>query len=128
MTRRLKAEEQSRLSEEWDILSQGGEAPERDGRSVEEEERDKSRKRRRMPTEGRRAGRKISPTLSLELIAELKAHCQELGYVNDAGEGIIASPVVEQLLKVALEALRRGAVVWQKEARTVTEWDLKWLK
>jgi hypothetical protein len=61
-----------------------------------------------MPTEIRRRGRKISPTLSEELVSEMREICRELGFTDDEGNGIIASNVIEGFLRHAVEAYRQG--------------------
>jgi hypothetical protein len=68
-----------------------------------------------MPTEDRRRGRKISPTLSPILILRLRAICRAEGYVDQDGEGLIASPVIEDLLWAAIEAYERGELEQQEE-------------
>jgi hypothetical protein len=64
-----------------------------------------------MPTEDRRAGRKITPTLSSQLVKKLRTICRKEGYVGKDGQGIIASPVIEDLLWVGVEAYDRGELV-----------------
>jgi hypothetical protein len=105
---RTSPEETTRLSGAWGDLVQQGQAPELAGRSVEEAERDKSRKRKLMPTEIRRRARKISPTLSEELVSDLREICGGLGFTNDEGDGIITSAVIEGFLRYAVEAYREG--------------------
>lgn len=107
---RTSREETQRFSEGWDDLVQQGQAPELAGRSAEEAERDKSRKRKLMPTEIRRRRRKISPTLSGELVSDLREICEELGFTDDEGNGTIASTVIEGFLRYAVEAYRQGAL------------------
>jgi hypothetical protein len=101
-----------RLSEEWTELQEEGKISGRGvGKSAERAVRDERRKRPRMPTEDRRVGRKIAPTLSTALVRRLRAICQREGYINNDGEGIIASPVIEDLLWVGVEAYERGELV-----------------
>jgi hypothetical protein len=64
-----------------------------------------------MPSEDRRAGRKITPTLSAELMRKLRTICKKEGYIGKDGEGTIASPVIEDLLWVGVEAYDRGELV-----------------
>lgn len=106
----LPSDEKRLFSAEWGRLQEQGEAPELKGRSAEQDERDKERKRRMMPCERRRQGRKITPTLSAELVAELRQICQELGHVDQEGQGVIASAVIEWFLGLAVEAYRQGLI------------------
>lgn len=105
-----------RLSGEWGDLQDAGQVPNRGkGTTAKQAERDRGRKRRRMPTEDRRRGRKISPTLSSKLIHRLRAICRTEGYVGQDGEGLVASPVIEDLLWAAVEAYERGELEPQEE-------------
>ena len=120
------SDERSLFSAGWAQLQQEGEAPQLKGRSAEQDQRDKGRKRRMMPTEKRRRGRKITPTLSAGLVEELRQICQKLGYVNDKGEGVIASSIVEQFLHLAVEAYHQGKIELYEEQIVETETRLRW--
>ena len=101
--------DERRLGSEWAGLQEAGEVPGKGkGTTAERAARDVTRKRRRTPTEDRRVGRKIAPTLSVDLIRRLRAICETEGYVGESGEGVIASPVIEDLLWVAVGAYERG--------------------
>jgi hypothetical protein len=119
-------EEVSRLGEEWDILEESGEAPQLAGRSVEEAERDKERTRKLMPSEIRRRGRKITPTLSAELADEVRDLCAELGYTNDEGEGVVASPVIEKMLRFVVDGYREGKIELTEEQYIETSFAFRW--
>lgn len=104
----MKADER-RLSGEWSDLQEAGEVPDRGaGATAERAERDRQRQRTRTPAEDRRRGRKISPTLSPELVRRLRTICKAEGYVDGDGEGVISSAVIEDLLWAAVEAYERG--------------------
>ena len=105
-----------RLSGEWADLQDAGKVPEYgEGETAARVARDRNRKRKRMPTEDRRVGRKIAPTLSRALIRRLRTICKTEGYVGPDGEGIIASPVIEDLLSAAVEAYERGELEQREE-------------
>ena len=74
------------------------------------------RKRKRYPTEDKRAGRVIGPTLSAELIDRLREICAEAGYVASDGQGQIASPIIEDLLWYAVNAYDAGELRQSTEA------------
>lgn len=93
---------------------------------VKEAEHAKERKRPVMPSEVRRRGRKISPTLPVDLIDDLRDISQALGYVDDAGEGVISSAVIVQLLRLAVEAYKSGQVEQYEERVSVAQRGLKW--
>lgn len=118
--------EERQLSEDWGDLREVGAVPDRGkGRTAEQVERDKQRARRRYPSEDKRAGRKISPTLSRTLVNRLRAICKAQGYVGPGGEGIIASSVIEDLLWAAVEAYDRGDLGQEEqvvETRPVLRW------
>jgi hypothetical protein len=98
-----------RLSNEWADLQRVGRVPEKgEGETAKRTSRDEQRQRKRMPTEDRRVGRKIAPTLSRDLVNRLRSICKAEGYIDSEGEGIIASPVIEDLLWAAVEAYDRG--------------------
>lgn len=122
----LPSDESTLFSAEWATLQEEGEAPELKGRSAKQDRRDKQRKRPMMPTEKRRRGRKITPTLSADLVEELRQICQELGHVNNEGEGVIASAVVEQFLQLAVEAYRQGRIEPYEEQVVETETRMRW--
>ena len=108
---------QRRMSEKWSGLEEDGQVPERgEGQTAERAERDKRRKRPRMPSEDRRMGRKITPTLSRELVERLREICKAQGYVGSDGRGIIASQVIEDLLWAAVQAYEAG---WIKAVQVV---------
>jgi hypothetical protein len=113
------------LSEEWADLQEEGEIREEGvGRTAERAARDKVRKRPRMPAEDRRIGRKIAPTLSPALVQRLRTICRKEGYISKDGEGVIASPVIEDLLWVGVEAYDRGELV-SEEVVTVIQRRLR---
>ena len=113
------------LSEEWADLKEKGRIHEQGvGRTAEREARNQTRKRPRMPTEDRRAGRKIAPTLSAKLVQRLRTICKKEGYISKDGKGVIASPVIEDLLWVGVEAYERGELV-SEEVVTVIERRLR---
>lgn len=102
-----------RLSDQWGDLSRAGAVPAQGrGATAQRAERDQDRKRKRMPTEDRR--RKITPTLSPRLIQKLQTICKAEGHVGKDGSGMIASPVVEDLLWVGVEAYERGELETEK--------------
>lgn len=108
-----QTDEERHLGPEWEKLVDEGKVPDKGaGATAERAERDKKREesggRRRMPTEDRRMGRKISPTLSRGLVRRLQAICKAEGYVDKDGKGQIASSVIEDLLWIAVEAYDRG--------------------
>ena len=116
---------EQRLSEDWADLQEADRVPERGtGETAKRAERDKERQRPRMPTEDRRVGRKIAPTLSAGLVRKLRTICKREGYVGKDGEGVIASPIVEDLLWVGIEAYDRGELV-PEEVVTVVERRLR---
>ena len=55
-------------------------------------------------------GRKITPTLSRELVERLREICKAEGYVGDDGEGVIASEVIEVLLRAGVRAYESGLI------------------
>jgi len=118
--------EERRLSDEWGDLQEVGAVPDRGkGKTAEQAERDEQRERRRYPSEDKRVGRKISPTLSRSLVNRLRTICKAQGYVGPDGEGIIASPIVEDLLWAAVEAYDRGDLGQEEqvvETRPVLRW------
>ena len=112
--------EDRRLSEQWNDLQEKDQVPDRgEGKTAEQAERDKERTRRRMPSEDRRQGRKVSPTLSDALLRRLRAICKAEGYVSRDGNGELASPVVEDLLWAAVEAYDRGELTPVEEVVAV---------
>jgi len=114
------------LSEAWADLQAAGEVPDRGaGATAERAERDARRKRKRMPTEDRRVGRKITPTLSRQLVRRLRTICKEAGYIGPDGEGIIASPVIEDLLWAGIEAYERGELVAEEVEVTMVQRRLR---
>ena len=103
------ATDERRLSGEWNDLGEAGKVPDRGrGETAERAQRDGSRQRRRFPSEDRRVGRKITPTLSANLVRRLRTICKAEGHVGPDGDGIIASAVIEDLLWAAVEAYERG--------------------
>jgi hypothetical protein len=113
------------LSEEWaDLQEEGKIRGEGVGKTAERAARNQSRKRPRMPTEDRRVGRKIAPTLSAALVQKLRNIGKKEGYIGRDGEGIIASPVIEDLLWVGVEAYEKGELV-SEEVVTVIERRLR---
>ncbi len=113
------------LSEEWADLQEEGKIREGGvGKTAERAARDQERKRPRMPAEDRRVGRKIAPTLSAALVQRLRTICRKEGYISRDGEGVIASPVIEDLLWVGVEAYDRGELV-SEEVVTVIQRRLR---
>ena len=101
--------DERRLSSEWNDLRAAGRVPEQgNGRTVEQLERDSSRKRRRYPSEERRVGRKITPTLTRKLVERLHLICAVEGHVNPQGEPQINSGIVEDLLWAGIRAYETG--------------------
>ena len=116
----MAADEGRRLSGVWADLRDAGQVPEQGaGETARRLERDERRKRKRMPTEDRRVGRKIAPTLSTALVQRLRAICREEGYVDPDGNGIIASPMIEDLLWAAVESYDGGEFDREEEAVVV---------
>ena len=116
----MAEDEGRRLSGVWSDLRDGGRVPERGaGETARRAERDEKRKRKRMPAEDRRVGRKIAPTLSGALVQRLKAICKEEGYVDPDGNGVIASPMIEDLLWAAVESYDGGEFDREEEAVVV---------
>ena len=113
------------FSTEWSELQEEGRVPERGtGETAKRVERDRKRVRPRMPSEDRRMGRKIAPTLTARLVHKLRAICKKEGYVGKDGEGMIASPIIEDLLWVGVEAYESGELV-PEEVVTVVERRLR---
>jgi len=102
-----------RLSGQWNDLTQAGAVPAQGkGTTAERAERDKDRRRKRMPTEDRR--HKITPTLPPKLIQKLQTICKAEGYVGKNGSGLIASSIIADLLWFAVEAYERGELEAEK--------------
>lgn len=100
------------IGSDWDDLVAAGSVPDAGaGRTAEKEKRSAGRAAPVTPSEERRIGRKISPTLSRELITKLQHICKREGYVNSQGVGMIASSVIEDLLWAGIEAYERGDLV-----------------
>ena len=100
-----------RLSSEWNDLRSAGRVPEQgSGRTVEQIARDAGRTRRRYPSEERRVGRKITPTLTRELVQRLQLICAVEGHVNHHGEPQINSGIVEDLLWAGIHAYETGGL------------------
>ena len=101
--------DERRLSGEWNDLGEAGKVPdEGKGETAKRAQRDAHRQRRRFPSEDRRVGRKITPTLSAKLVRRLRTICKAEGQTGPDGDGIIASPLIEDLLWAAVEAYERG--------------------
>ncbi len=114
------------LSDEWRNLEDAGAVPSAgSGTTATRAARDAERVRRRMPSEDRRVGRKITPTLSRKLVQRLRSICKAEGYVGPDGEGIIASPVIEDLLWIGVEAYERGEVVAEEVEITTVQRRLR---
>ena len=111
---------------DWEELARQGQAPALAGRSAEEARRDEHRQRRIMPAERRRRARKISPTLPVELIDELREICQELGYVDEEGQGVLASEVVRWFLRLGVDAYRSGLIETYEEQVLTSRRGLQW--
>ena len=105
----MATNEDRKLSRDWADLQEEDRVPDRGaGITAERIERDKERATPRYPSEDRRIGRKISPTLSRDLVSRLRTICKAEGHVDQDGEGVIASSVIEDLLWAAVEAYERG--------------------
>ena len=78
------------------------------------------------PSERRRRGRKISPTLPADLVEELRSICKELGHVNDEGGGVIDSGVVAWFLRLAIEAYRSGLIEQVETAVVTKAHEMRW--
>lgn len=116
----MVTDEGRRLSGVWADLRDAGQVPEQGtGATAKRLEQDGRRKRKRMPTEDRRVGRKIAPTLSTALVQRLRGICREEGYVDPDGNGIIASPMIEDLLWAAVESYDGGEFDREEEAVVV---------
>lgn len=117
--------QQRRLNEKWEELVTEGHVPEEgEGRTAEISKRNRERGRRRMPSEDRRVGRKITPTLSPELVQRLRDICRAEGHVGSDGEGVIASPVIENLLRAAVDAYEAGLI--RRVEVVETRQELRW--
>ncbi len=120
------ATDDRRLSDAFADLQREGQAPTvGKGTTAERVERDKTRKRPRYPSEDRRVGRRISPTLSRELVDRLREICKAEGYTGDDGQGVIASAVVEGLLRWAIRSYERGGFEWREETETIAHQRLR---
>jgi len=98
-----KERQERKFSNAWRDLDV---SPETAGESAERAARDAQRKRPRFPSEDARS--KICPTLPEPLIDQIRAISAEQGYVDADGVGVVASPVVADLLRAGIEAYERG--------------------
>lgn len=121
-----KSSEGPRFSDSWEKQAEQGQTPAIGGRTAEEAERDKRRQRRLMPSERRRRRRKVSPTLSNDLVEQLREISGEMGYKDEAGTGVLASPVVEQFLRLAVEAYRVGMIEQYENEVVTRSQELRW--
>ena len=121
-----KSSERPRLGATWGDLEETGQAPTIGGRSAEEAVRDQHRKRRLMPSERRRRRHKVSPTLSTDLVEQLRQICREMGYVDEEGAGVLASPVVERFLRLAVEAYQGGMIERYENEVVTRSQELRW--
>ena len=126
MTSKSKLRPAGTFDVDWQQLIQAGQAPEMGGRSAEEARRNERRKRPITPSERRRRKRRLSLTVSEELIAELRKICRDFGYVNADDEGILASPVLENLLWLVVGAYRDGLVERYQERVEAAVDRLRW--
>ena len=109
-------EQRPPLSDEWSDLQQRGKVPEKGkGSTADRAERDEERKKPRYPSEDDRMGRKITPTLSAQLVRRLRTICKREGHSGSNGDGVIASPVIEDLLWFAVQAYDRGELESEEE-------------
>ena len=109
MTRRsASSDDPNPFRVEWEKQRQQGETPEAGGRTAEEARRDKTRKRKIMPSERRRRQRKICLRLSSELVAEFRTICASFRHIRPDGTGAIASRVLELLLDATICRYREG--------------------
>ena len=105
-----------RLSNQWKDLKKQGQVPEKGkGTSADRAEKDENRKKSRYPSEDSRVGRKITPTLSTQLVQRLRTICKQEGYAGKNGNGSIVSSVIEDLLWVGVEAYDRGELESEEE-------------
>lgn len=125
MTRK-STDETARLSDDWQKLVERGQAPGMAGRSAEEARRDQARQRPLTPSERRRRQKRLSLTVGERLVAELRRICAERGYVNADGAGQLASPVIENLLWLAVAAYRDGLIEHYEEQTVTTVDRLRW--
>lgn len=123
---RKSTDEAARLSADWQELVERGQAPGTAGRSAEEARRDRERRRPLTPSERRRRRKRLSLTVGEELVTELRRICAERGYVNEDGAGQLASPVVENLLWLAVAAYRDGLIEHYEEQTVTTVDRLRW--
>ncbi len=114
------------FDQDWQALTQEGQAPELGGRSAVEAERDKQRKRKLTPSERRRRQRKLTLTLSAELLDKLRAICKSRGYVDEEGHGIVASRVVEQMLWIIVQGYETGLIEEYEQQVITTVQDFRW--
>lgn len=121
-----KSSEEPRFSDVWGQQAEKGLTPAVSGRSAEEAERDKHRRRRLMPSERRRRRHKVSPTLSTDLVEQLRQICREMGYVDEEGAGVLASPVVERFLRLAVEAYQGGMIERYENEVVTRSQELRW--
>ena len=126
MMPRSKLQPVGTFDADWQGLAQAGQAPELGGRSAEEARRNERRKRPLMPSERRRRERKLTLTLSPELLHELRRICAERGHVDEEGKGKVVSHVVENLLWLAVGAYRDGLVEVYEEQVIDTVERLRW--
>ena len=101
----MTEQDRPRMGEQWTGLAEAGQVPDKGkGKSAERAERAKTRTSKRYPSEDERVGRKIGPTLSAELVERIRNICEQEGHPK----GQIVSSVVEDLLRVGVEAYERG--------------------
>ncbi len=68
----------------------------------------------------------ISPTLPAELISELRAIGQDLGYTDGKGHGVVAASVIQLLLCAAVDLHDRGLIETAEDTIPVTTRRLSW--
>lgn len=108
------------IGKDWEGLEEQEQVPSKgSGQTAERVQRDVRRVHPVTKSEERRRGRKISPTLSSELVRKLQAIGKQEGWVNSDGEGMIASPLIEDLLWIGVEAYEAGELVGVDEVALI---------
>lgn len=108
------------IGKDWDGLDEHEQEPRKgSGQTAKRVQRDIRRVHPVSKSEERRRGRKISPTLSSELIRKLQTIGKQEGWINSDGEGMIASPLIEDLLWVGVEAYEAGELTGVDEVALV---------
>jgi hypothetical protein len=102
---------QRRLSEDWADLADKDVAPLGEGRSAEIAARDEGRKHKRSAHEDRRVPRRFKITCATRNTPkQLLRICQQEGFTDEAGQGVISSNVVEALILAGVRAYEQGVL------------------